>query len=232
MRDLSERVLEAIRRREVAAPVVLCVLFPLWGTHGRAPFDLAGLLGLGGDPFAGPMLDFAWGALLMVGVPLLVVRLWLREPVRSYGLGLGDVRLGWKVAVIGLAIGLPAMWMASRDPAMREVYPRFGQPDGGVPVDRFVVYSLAYGLFFLAGEFSMRGFLLFALEERSAAMAVAVTALVQTVWHLGTPVGELASAPVWGVVVGALNLRLRSIWYLFAVHWGTNVWLDAMIVYG
>lgn len=181
MRDLSERILQAIRRREVAAPVALCVLLPLWGVHGRAPFDLAGRLGRGGDPYpyAGPMLDFAWGALLMFVVPVLIVRLWLREPLRDYGLGLGDLRLGWKVIAIGPAAGLPAIWLASRDPAMRELYPRFGLREGGLPVDRFAPYALAYALFFLAGEFSMRALLLFALEERSAAMAVAATALVQ-----------------------------------------------------
>lgn len=226
------RIRAALHEREAAIALSLCAIFALWGPHGRAPFDWGAVFGDGArEPLVRAMIDFAWGALLAVAVPIAVLKAWLHEPLRDYGLGLGDARLGWKVTVVGLAIGAPLAWLSSRDPAMREVYPLFGhRPD--LPVATFVAYELAYALFFLAIEFSMRGYLLFGLRRLPPSGAIAVAAIVQTVWHLGAPPGELAIAPVWGVVVGALNLRLRSIWYGFLVHWLINVLLDALLTYG
>lgn len=211
------------------APFVLMLALPLWGARGLSRIPWAELLDTS-DPYLPPMLDFALGVVVAFVVPVLVIRLCWKAPLRDYGLGLGDARLGWKVALIGLAIAIPAMWLGSRDPAMREAYPRFGHPEA-VPFDAFAVFASAYAAFFVAQEFAMRGFLLFALEPKGAALAVTISALVQTLWHLDAPLPELATAPVWGIAAAALNLRLRSIWPLTLVHWVANVFLDAAIVY-
>lgn len=211
------------------APLVVMVALPVWGARGISRVSWAELLGTS-DPYVPPMLDFALGAVVALVVPVIVIRVVWKQPLRDYGLGLGDVRLGWKVLAVGLAIALPAMWIGSRDPAMREAYPRFGHPDA-VPLGVFAVFALAYGVFFVAQEFLMRGFLLYALEPKGAGLTVAVSALVQTLWHLDAPLPELATAPVWGIAAAVLNLRLRSIWPLTLVHWVANVFLDAAIVY-
>lgn len=213
----------------MCAPLVLIVALAIWGARGVSRIPWADLLDTS-DPYLPPMLDFALGAVVAFVVPVLVIRLVWKQPLREHGLGLGDVRLGWKVVAIGLVIAIPAMWLASRDPAMRAAYPRFGHPDD-VPLGTFAVFGLAYAVFFVAQEFSMRGFLLYALEPKGPALAVAVSALVQTLWHLDAPLPELASAPLWGIAAAVLNLRLRSIWPLTFVHWIANVFLDAAIVY-
>lgn len=211
------------------APFVVMLALMVWGARGVSRIPWSELFDTT-DPYLPPVLDFALGTVVAFIIPVLVIRFVWREPLREYGLGLGDQQLSWKVAAIGLVIALPAMWIGSRDPAMRAAYPRFGQPDV-VPVETFALFALAYGAFFVAQEFAMRGFLLFALERKGAALAVVVSALVQTLWHLDAPLAELATAPVWGIAAAVLNLRLRSIWPLTFVHWAANVFLDAAIVY-
>jgi hypothetical protein len=213
----------------VLAPLVVMLALPIWGARGVSRIPWTELTGTS-DPYLLPVLDFALGALVAFVVPVLVIRLVWRQPLREYGLGLGDAGLGWKVVAIGLVIAIPAMWLGSLDPAMREAYPRFGHPDS-VPVATFALFALAYGVFFVAQEFAMRGFLLYALEPKGPALAVVVSALVQTLWHLDAPLPELATAPVWGIAAAVLNLRLRSIWPLTFLHWIANVFLDAAIVY-
>ncbi len=230
---LSVRLRAALHTPEVLIPVACIVGFLLWGPHGKPPFNLQGLLGpLAASPLRAAMVDCAWAALVMVALPALAVTFVLHEPLARYGFGAGDVRYGLKAVVIGLAIAAPVAWLTSRSPAMRAVYPFFGyQP--GLPPAKFAAWGLVYGLFFLAGEGSMRGLLLFGLRDRvGAAGAVAITAVVQAVWHLGSPTPELLVAPLWGLVAGALILRMRSIWYVWLVHWLANVAIDAFITYG
>ena len=222
----------ALRKREVLLPLVLCIVLPLWGLHGRAPFDWAALVPALDTAYDRALADFAWGVLLAAVVPALVVKLALREPLADYGIALGDTRAGlaWTAAL--LAASVPAMWLASRDPAMRALYPLFGPGRVSISTTDLVVYELAYLGFFVAVEASIRGWLLFSIAPVSAPLAVVVSALVQVVWHLGKPTGEIVGALVWGIGIAALNLRLRSIVWATLVHWLMNVLLDVLITLG
>lgn len=220
----------ALQKREVLIPLVLCVVFPLWGQHGRAPFEWSALWPAIDTAYDRALADFAWGFLLAAIVPAAIIGLVLREPLRDYGVALGDTRAGLRWFAVLLVASVPAMWLASRDPAMRAVYPLFGHTR--LSVSDFVLYELASLAFFVAADGSIRGWLLFSLRNVSAPMAVVVSALVQMVWHLDKPMGEQVGALVWGIGIAALNLRLRSFVWATLVHWLSNVLLDALITYG
>ncbi len=221
----------------VAAAVALGFL--VWGPEGRTLLPGAWLPA---EPRAAWMLRFAAGAGAMVLVPALALRYFARpvnatdRSLAAWGFGLGDWRRGLPLA-IGLTLvgGAIMFFVASTNPGLREEYPLFqpGPSTDPLPATAFATYEATYFLFFLCGEAAMRGLLLFGLERRvGGPLAVLLTTIVQIVWHMGKPLAELATVPLWGLAAGAVNLRLRSFWWLLLAHWATNIMLDVAIHYG
>ena len=218
------------------APVVLCVSlgigFLLWGQHGQPWLIDFGAV-LNADALTHWQLNFVWGALVMVVLPLLALRFVSREAGwAQWGLGLGDWRKGLGFLFVASAVAAVAIWFVGGNEAMRATYPLFGHQLRVSPW-RFAGFALSYLLFFCAGDISMRGLLLFATHRftGSKTIAVVLSTLPQIVWHLGKPIPELLAAPVWGIAIGYACLRLGSVWYALVFHWLANVWLDVVLYY-
>ena len=235
----------------------------LWGYHGN--LDLLGALwngwtGPGSDPSARAQIlpgipwDQEWlsfwaGALLLVGIPALVIRFVFRLRLRDFGLGLPprDRRRLALISALGLLVlTAGAFYLYAHNPAMAATYPFFRDFHG---VGQFALYELGYLPFFLAIEFIFRGYLLFGLYvlwPRDALDGVAGAAgppvfvdfrilipmLAYSAWHLGKPLPELWGTLVWGLATSAIALAIRSIWPIVAAHWALNVWMDLVIWQG
>ena len=220
----------------VSAALVLGLL--LWGPQGQTVLPPSWLPA---DPRLSWMVRFAFGATVMVVLPLASLRLWAQpsdpeeRDLAAWGFGLGDWRLGLPLALGLTVLGSALMVLgASKNPGLEAEYPLFAPGPGAppLPAGAWVSYEATYLLFFLCGEAAFRGLLLFGLRRRiGAAAAVLLTTALQVVWHLDKPGAELATAPLWGLAAGALNLRLRSFWWLLLAHWATNVTLDFAIHY-
>lgn len=216
-------LLAELRKPSVALPLTLCVGFLLWGHEGRpwllsfAPTMAPAHLG---------MASFAFGALVMVVLPALVLKA-LGEQLLDYGLGAGERKWGVLFAAAASALSVPVMYLVSADANMQAEYPLYA------PGDSLVAYELMYFFFFASGEIAIRGYLLFGVKRWSGStgLALGVSTLVQTVWHLDKPLAELLAAPVWGLAVGALCLRLRSVWYALVFHYASNVALDLWVLW-
>ncbi|WP_162932281.1 CPBP family glutamic-type intramembrane protease [Solimonas sp. K1W22B-7] len=236
------------------------VALMLWGYHGN--LELLGMLwdgwaGPGSDPSArariipGIAWDQEWlsfwaGALLVVGIPAIMIRYVFKLPLREFGLGLpprGLRRLALMTAAVLFVASFGAFYQYGNDPAMASTYPFFRDFDG---VGQFVVYELGYLPFFLAIEFIFRGYLLFGLYLLPTGQAPAgnaggmgqrypldwrilVPMLAYTAWHLGKPLPELWGTLFWGPAASAIVLATRSIWPVVIVHWLLNVWMDLVI---
>jgi CAAX prenyl protease-like protein len=241
----------------------------LWGYHGRV--DLLHVAWSGWAPFtehpeARPQLipgipwDQEWlsywiGALVVVGLPILLIKLVFRQDLRDYGLGLpkpGRWRLTMIATVVLLAVCVPTFVLGSRDPAMQAEYPLFRGPISSAR--SFLLYEAGYFPFFLAIEFVFRGLLLFGLfrvwrtlsgpetlwdaapegQQRAAPRgfgyyAILISMLSYTAWHLGKPLPETWGTLLWGVATGAIVLATGTIWPVVFVHWLLNVLLDYAI---
>ena len=217
-----ERLRHELRKPEVALPLALTLGFVLWGHEGRpwllnyAPPMTPALTG---------MVSFGIGALVMVLVPALVLKR-LGETLADYGLGWGERKQGVIFATLASALSVPVMYFVSADSNMQAEYPLYA------PGDSLVAYEAAYFLFFAAGEIAIRGYILFGVKRWSGStgLALSVSTIVQTVWHLDKPLAEMLVAPVWGLAVGALCLRLRSVWYALVFHYLSNVTLDLWVL--
>lgn len=226
----------------VASAIVLLVL---WGPDGEVP--LLGELWSGwrpateepvgrssivdGVPWDQEWLAFAIGLVLLVAVPCVLIKRVLKGDLRDYGLGLPErsrVRLSIYAALFLLAVSAPAFVLSTGDESMQATYPLYrGELDGW----DFVFYELGYLAFFVVIEFVFRGYLLLGLfrDRRFAHLALLVSMLSYTAWHLHKPTPELLGTLVWGPVAGAVVLLTRSIWPVVIVHWLLNVLLDLLL---
>lgn len=236
------------------------ILLMLWGTHGK--LELLGAVWpawrgpgvdvgsrprlISGVPWDNELISFWAGAVLLVVVPVVLIRLVFKQPLAAFGLGLppkGRRALALWTFLTLTALSLPAFWLGAQDPGMRQVYPFFRDFSGPAA---FVLYELTYLPFFIAIEFIFRGYLLFGLagardvEVREGGggvpgayyfgrYALLIQMLSYTAWHLGKPLPEVWGTLVWGLAAGAMAYAVRSVWPVIASHWLLNVFLDAVI---
>lgn len=151
-------------------------------------------------------------------VPILLIALILRAPLRSFGLGIGDWRFGLKVTMIFVAVMLPIVWIVSSSPSFQHVYPHATI----VRADwlLFVLYEVVFLAYFTGWEFIWRGYMLFGLEKKlGAATAILVQMIPFVVLHNGKPMIETVGAIIAAIALGIVALRARSFWYCVATHW-------------
>lgn len=231
LRDLARglRPFEAVALTAGALLLLLC-----WLLLGGRAFFVAHLapVWLAGEPAAvvewwSLIYQFACAQLLFLWLPLLMFRV-RRIPLRTLGLGLGDVRAGFGVVVpLGIVLlAIPGGLMAATQPDFLAEYPmaRLSATAGA----NFVIYQLAYGLLYYAAyEAFFRGFLQLGLTRVIGALpALLVQTSITTLLHIGKPTGEIVSALFAGLLFGALVLRLGSVWPLWLVHWALGAATD------
>jgi membrane protease YdiL (CAAX protease family) len=175
----------------------------------------------------GTLYQFASASVLFFLVPLVLLKFLGGEKLRELGLGLGDVRFGLWVVVLGwLLLALPGGFSAGGMEDFRAEYPlaKLSVENG----TRFVLYQLAYGLlYYVAWEAFFRGFLQMGLRPYIGDLAaILVQTATSTLLHIGKPAGEIWAALLAGFLFGALMLRMRSIWPLVLVHWGLGLLTD------
>lgn len=183
----------------------------------RLPFGTFGLV-LGGD------------VLPLLVVPLLAVRVLLREPLARYGWrwpGLGTL-----LAAAGLAwlAMLPFVaWLAAR-PEFQAFYPSPAFPPAREhAVGLAFLWLLHHAPQLLATEFCFRGFLLMPLARRlGPASAIFVLTFLYVALHAAKPPLELGLAAWGGVVFSIAAWRTRSFWPAFLAHWAVAVTMDVL----
>lgn len=149
-------------------------------------------------------------AVLYGVVPLLVIRFLFRDRPSTYGLQLGDWRIGASLAIAGCAVMTPVvLWFAGLPDARAYYAPSFSTiPD----------VALTNALDLVSAEFLFRGFLMFALVRAIGPMGVLVATLPFVFSHLTKPELELFSTLFGGMVYGWLAWRTGSIVWGAAAH--------------
>ena len=243
MSDLSWPRRDELTGRRVAAIALATLALMLWGQHGSAP--ILGWLdpryvGPGSDPSVRPSLipgvpwddelvSFVFGALVCVALPAAAIKLWRRESLADYGLGLppaGERRFAALAFCAIVVVFAVPFGLGARTPAMVDLYPLYRGP---LPTGEFIAYECAYLLFFVALDGVLRGILLFGLSPPGGALpalGIAVETMVQATWHLGKPPTEAWTSPIWGLVAGYVAYRARSVWPVLSAHWLLNVLID------
>ena len=184
-----------------------------WAGWVRAAFQTSQYQQRNGLLFWGIGQVFAYTVL-----PLLAVKLVLKERVRDYGVRVKGIGRHAPVYAVLLAVSVPFVVAASYTASFQAKYPFYDlEPGGGLWPDMALWWAV-YGLQFAALEFFFRGFMVHGLSGRLGYMAVFVMVVPYNMLHYGKPVAEALAAIAGGAVLGSLSLRSRSIWWGVAVH--------------
>ncbi len=175
---------------------------------------------------------FFISAFILMGIiPFILMKYYLKEDLKTFGLQIGDWRTGWKTVivlfpVIALALLLPAAFQKD----FNQFYPLAKAAHDGVL--NFVGHELMRGIFYYtAWEFFFRGFMLFGLREHIGDWnAILVQTIASCLWHVGYPPGEILMSIPAGILFGAMAIKTRSIIWPFLLHWLIGVAMDGFIV--
>ena len=160
-------------------------------------------------------------------LPLALIRLVHRQPLRAFGLGGGDWRFGLKATGAFVLVMIPILWFASDAPEFRSMYPhaQIVKTDWSL----FLLYEACFFLYFIGWEFIWRGYVLFGLEKAlGGGVAILVQMVPFVILHNGKPMIETFGAIFAAIALGAIALRTRSFWYGVATHWLVMLGIDLL----
>jgi membrane protease YdiL (CAAX protease family) len=191
---------------------------------------------ISGD-FAAVLVYFACFFLLLFVLPVAYLRVARRDAEflpASFGLTLGDWRLGLRIFLGSIPLSLLIAYLGSIDPAMKKQYPLSKESERSMGL--FVVFEAAYLLlFYVAWEFTFRGVMLFGLLGMlppglaGAALAVILQSIVSTVFHIGHPDLEVGGTLFAGVFFGAIAVITGSILTTIAIHAFIGILEDSFV---
>lgn len=157
-------------------------------------------------------------------LPVLIIKLLLKEKLTDYGVNKGDVKTGIKLSAVFLIIMLPIIWFVSSTESFVQKYPHL--PAARESWNVFLLYESGMLLYMFAWEFIWRGFMLFGLKEKFGYYAVIIQMIPFVILHNGKPELETFGAIAGGIALGILALRTKSFYYCVIVHIGIMFLID------
>ena len=150
------------------------------------------------------------GVALYLVIPLAMIVVGFRKPVKEYGFTLGDWKAGLSITAAAILLMAPVIWVVARsDPSMHSYYA--SQATKILPLMTF--------LDLIGWEFLFRGFLLFGYERKFGANALWLQAVPFALAHISKPAVETLSTIFGGFAFGWVAWRTRSFVYPFLIHW-------------
>ncbi|MDH3730464.1 MAG: CPBP family intramembrane metalloprotease [Acidimicrobiia bacterium] len=224
------------RRRLVMVLVVSAVSLVLiqLGKNGAEPGWLTSLLrGIGADGLAADAEEALlssdnqrfnqlalWAAVQISGyiiLPVLLVKLVLREKFSSYGVTVPRLRDSSIYAVAFIAFA-PIVVLASFTQPFQDRYPFYNLFPGESIWPYLAAWWVLYALQFAALEWFFRGFMVHGLKPVVGYLAVPMMVVPYFLIHLQKPALEAAGAILAGMALGTLALKTRTIWWGAALH--------------
>lgn len=162
--------------------------------------------------------------LTFVLMPWIVIRVLLREKMRDFGWRINETAQHWRGYLLLLSPILVFVVLVSFGEDFVAHYPFYRQADRSW-VD-LLAWELLYISQFIFLEFFFRGFLLHALRPAIGANAIWVMCVPYLMIHFPKLWLEATGAILFGLFLGILALRSRSIWGGVLVHAGVALSMD------
>ncbi len=157
-------------------------------------------------------------------MPVIIIKLLLKEKVRNFGLQTGEFRIGVKISLIFLLVMIPLVWIASSYPDFVRTYPLLAEVRDNW--NTFFIFEAAALIYLIAWEFIWRGFMLFGLKEKFGYYAVFIQMIPFLMLHNGKPPAETFGAIAAGIALGVLAWRTGSVYYCVITHAGVMFGID------
>ncbi len=167
-----------------------------------------------------------WNVLCFLIIPMLTIKLVLKQSLKNYGWQLGSIKqhcLGY--VLLALPIMFFAFLVSFREDFANH-YPFYNLAHKSW-LD-LILWECIYILQFIAVEFFFRGFLVNGLRIPFGSLSIAVMCLPYLMLHFPKLWLESFGAISFGFLLGVLALRSKSIWGGVAVHVAIALTMDFM----
>ncbi len=166
----------------------------------------------------------SWHVIGYVIIPFFVIRYVMKENFLDMGWRWNETHQHWLGYVLLLTPILFFIALVSQGQDFVNHYPFYKQ--AGRSWFDFIAWEFLYLLQFVCLEFFFRGFFVNALRPAIGANAVWVMCVPYLMIHFPKLWLEATGAILFGLFLGILALRSRSIWGGFLVHAGVAVTMD------
>ncbi|OGI25078.1 MAG: hypothetical protein A3J76_02490 [Candidatus Moranbacteria bacterium RBG_13_45_13] len=160
--------------------------------------------------------------------PWLIIRLLLKEDLKSFGLSWGNRKIGFTLSVVVTLLFVGANYLIISKPALRnqlQVSPDLAK---GFWTFFWFIFFVSLPLHFF-WEFFFRGFIQLGLEKKLAYSGIFLQALLQTSGYLKSPWLIIFLIFSSALAAGFVARQSRSIIYSFVSMWLISTSLDIMI---
>lgn len=165
-----------------------------------------------------------WHVVGYVVIPFLVIRYQLRTSIVDMGWRFADTAKHWRGYLTLLSPILLFVFLVSFRDDFVNHYPFYKQ--AGRSWFDFLAWECLYLTQFICLEFFFRGFIINSLRPAVGANAVWIMCVPYLMIHFPKLWLEATGAILFGLFLGILALRSRSIWGGFFVHAGVAVSMD------
>lgn len=166
----------------------------------------------------------AWHVVGYVILPFLVIRFVLKTSMQDMGWRWADTGKHWQGYVLLISPILFFIFLVSFRGDFLQHYPFYKLAHRSW--FDLIAWEILYLTQFICLEFFFRGFILNALRPAIGANAVWVMCVPYMMIHLPKLWLEASGAILFGLFLGVLALRSRSIWGGFLVHAGIAITMD------
>lgn len=189
--------------------------------------DLANSYAGHSNPMLFSLLFWVWICLLSYFlIPLLAIKVVLKENLADYGLKAHAMLKDWKLYLLLYSVMLTILIPLSFTKSFQQVYPIYKPLSGASLAPDFILWEVHYLMQFVAVEFFFRGFMLHGLKRRFGFYAVFMMMIPYCMIHFGKPLAETLAAILAAIVLGALSLKSKSIWLGVAIHVAVAITMD------
>lgn len=161
-------------------------------------------------------------------LPMIVIVVWLREPLAEYGMKVRGTFGHWKIYAVLLVGIAPVVFIASYSGDFQAKYPFYRVARGEDLWPAFWTWELLYAGQFVGLEIFFRGFMVHGLKRHMGFLAVPVMMVPYLMIHFSKPFAEASGSIIAGFVLGALALKSRSVWWGAVVHVVVAVSMDVL----
>jgi len=179
--------------------------------------------------------QFFMSFLLLLIVPILLIKYYLKEKQRDYAFQWGDKKFNLMWTLIGFAL-LPVYFFIWNDPTLLHEYPQTRLIMGDWRL--IIAFNLAAFLYYMGFEFIFRAYLQFGLKseeqirKKGIILILIIQTIITTLFHIGKPMTEIIAAAAVGPIFGILTLRGKSfIWPVLIFHYGMGIVTNLAALY-
>lgn len=167
-----------------------------------------------------------WNVLCFLIIPMLTIKLCLKQKLSSYGWQVGNIKQHWLGYVLLTSPIMFFAFLVSFREDFANHYPFYDLAHKSW-LD-LILWECIYIFQFVAVEFFFRGFIVNGLRIPFGSLSIAVMCLPYLMLHFPKLWLESFGAISFGFLLGILALRSKSIWGGVAVHVAIALMMDFM----